>query len=99
MPQFSLRPYEKIKGIDINDVYSYNYISTVKPWNKPLALMWKEESIYLYLVKKIVGSNILLQNIQAINILRILNKYEEYIKNKKVADRCLANKFLRNYFL
>lgn len=81
----------------------YNYLSKVKPFVKPIALMWPEEYIWKIIEKKIISGNRLLKALSIRNAiycyLRIDDKDIPFNINIANKDKILhANKELKKSF-
>jgi hypothetical protein len=76
-----------------NNEYSINYLSTIKPWNKPMIFMHKEEFIYKYLINNVIKKHKLLKIIHLLNIAKTIYNYNKNIDS--LSNRCIKNDNLK----
>jgi hypothetical protein len=93
---YSIIPWEKDYKKYFESAYSINYLSNIKPWNKPLFMMWKEEFIFYLLVNKIISNDNLLKIIHYRNIAKIISTYDKSIKDGNLTQRCYKNLDIKN---
>lgn len=60
--------------------YSYNFISGINPWQKPLILMWKEEYIWHILAQQVTLITPVLKNINILDNLQVYKQAIDYIE-------------------
>jgi hypothetical protein len=93
---YSIIPWEKEYKKLFESAYSINYLSNIKPWNKPLFMMWKEEFIFYLLVNKIIINDNLLKIIHYRNIAKIISSYDKSIEDGNLTQRCYKNLDIKN---
>jgi len=76
-----------------NNEYSINYLSTIKPWNKPMIFMHKEEFIYKYLINNVIKKHKLLKTIHLFNIAKTIYNYNKNVES--LSNRCIKNDNLK----
>ena len=93
---YSIIPWDKNCTKYFESAYSINYLSNIKPWNKPLFMMWKEEFIFYLLVNKIIINDNLLKIIHYRNIAKIISTYDKSIQDGNLTQRCYKNLDIKN---
>jgi len=86
--EYCIIPWDSKNKPYYDTAYSYNYLSNIKPWNKPLFMMWKEEYIYYFISEQIIKRSTLLKRIHYRNIAKTIKEYKPSIEKGILSGRC-----------